>query len=333
MSNSPTGVLPDTLKKLLFLLCDGNFHSGAQLGEALGLTRSAIWKLVKKMSDFGLTIEAITNKGYRIPGGVSLLEKNKVLSFVETHHQRSLEALEIFDSISSTNDYLLQIRPPINTACFAETQTAGRGRRGRSWISPFAKNIYLSLLWTFPSDPSVLTGLSLAIAVSLVETLRTFGIVKNLGIKWPNDILSDHQKLAGILVEIAGEAQSNCHAVIGIGVNVDMGSHPKADHIGQTWTDLRTLYEAPIDRNQIAGLLLNDLIKNVEVYQTLGFSAFIERWQQLDLTENKPVSIITPTHTITGIGRGIHKNGQFMIENESGVIQYFSSGEVSLRLV
>ncbi len=333
--------MTQTLKTLIQILSDGEFHSGERLGKQLSLTRSAIWKLIKQLAGWDLEIESVTNKGYCIPGGLTLLETAKISSFIKKSQKSQLEQIEIFDSLPSTNDYLLNVKstnaspeaPKKNRACFAEKQTQGKSRRGRAWVSPFAKNIYLSLLWHFEKDPSELSGLSLAIAIATVETLHAFGIAQDLGIKWPNDVLWENHKLAGILIELSGEANGVCSAVIGVGLNVNMPNSALYDrNISQPWTDLQRLTDQKIDRNKLAGMLLNNLIATAALFQKQGLTAFLPQWQKLDLTLNKPVTIITNTTELEGIGRGINEHGHFLLEIKPGQIKHFASGEVSLRL-
>ena len=333
--------MTQTLKTLIQILSDGEFHSGERLGKQLSLTRSAIWKLIKQLAGWDLEIESVTNKGYCIPGGLTLLETAKISSFIKGSQKSQLEQIEIFDSLPSTNDYLLNVKPTNvspkaskqNRACFAEKQTQGKSRRGRAWVSPFAKNIYLSLLWHFEKDPSELSGLSLAIAIATVETLHAFGIAQDLGIKWPNDVLWENHKLAGILIELSGEANGVCSAVIGVGLNVNMPNSALYDrNISQPWTDLQRLTDQKIDRNKLAGMLLNNLIATAALFQKQGLTAFLPQWQKLDLTLNKPVTIITNTTELEGIGRGINEHGHFLLEIKPGQIKHFASGEVSLRL-
>lgn len=330
-----------TLKTLIQILSDGEFHSGERLGKQLSLTRSAIWKLIKQLACWDLEIESVTNKGYCIPGGLTLLETAKISSFIKKSQKSQLEQIEIFDSLPSTNDYLLNVKstnaspeaPKKNRACFAEKQTQGKSRRGRTWVSPFAKNIYLSLLWHFEKDPSELSGLSLAIAIATVKTLHAFGIAKDFGIKWPNDVLWENHKLIGILIELSGEANDVCNAVIGVGLNVNMPNSALYDrNISQPWTDLQRLSNQKIDRNKLAGILLNNLIATASLFQKQGLAAFLPQWQKLDLTFNKPVTIITNTTELQGIGRGINEHGHFLLEIKPGQIKHFPSGEVSLRL-
>lgn len=323
-----------TLKKLITLLRDGEFHSGEQLGKSLGLTRSGIWKLIQQFPAWDIFVESITNKGYRIPQGLTLLEKEKILPFLTHHPLPQKIDIQIFDTLPSTNDYLLNIAKEKTdkcVICLAEKQTSGKGRRGRTWTSPFAKNIYLSILWHFPKDACELSGLSLAISLAVVETLKIYGIKHPVGLKWPNDVLWNNQKLAGILVELSGETHSICSSVIGVGLNVNM-SNTKGEPIPAEWADVQMLSDNPVNRNELTGVLLNELIKTLTVFQNQGFSAFIEKWKSFDLVAGKQVSVLTPTAVFQGIGRGIDERGLFLLEDETGALKSFSSGEVSVRL-
>lgn len=340
------------IEKLINHLSDGEFHSGEQLGKTFGLTRSGIWKIVKQFKTWGIEIDSITNKGYRIPGGLELLDPEKIRALIEPAQQVKLNNLEIFNTITSTNDYLLNHsseKKEETIACFAERQTQGKGRRGRAWISPFAKNIYLSLLWHFPSDPSTLSGLSLAVALAVVSALKEYGVTKHIRVKWPNDVLWKNQKLAGILIELSCEAHNTCRTVIGIGINLDMSSF-SGDEISQPWIDIKTILQdiqqeqaisskmstdnvckaTSINRNTFAGTLLNELIKTVILFQNEGLTPLIPLWQTLDITFGKIITIQTPTTVITGISRGIDAHGHFLLENSNGEIKSYSSGEISI---
>lgn len=324
----------DKIKYLIQQLSDGAYHSGEELGNQLGLTRAAIWKLIKSLDDWGIDIESSTKKGYRIAEGLELLDKRKLLKYLEPNSRAILQKLDIFDCLSSTNDYVLQTLKEKQTetyACFAERQTAGKGRRGRLWHSPFGTNIYLSLLWQFNKDMSQLAGLSLVIAIAVINALQQYGIKEGLGLKWPNDILWQHKKLCGILIETRGEVSEGLNTVIGVGVNVRMPNSIK-DQIDQPWADIRQIMSGEIKRNQLAGLILNNLLLVIAQFEQKGFAPFIQQWQQFDLTQGKKVSLHTVTEQFTGISRGINQTGCILLEDASGKIQNFSIGEVSLRL-
>jgi BirA family biotin operon repressor/biotin-[acetyl-CoA-carboxylase] ligase len=324
----------DKIKYLIEELADGNYHSGEGIGNDLGLTRAAVWKLIKTLGDWGIDIESSTKKGYRIPKGLELLDKKKILKYLEVNSRSILQKLEIFDSLPSTNDYLLQAikeKPTVVHACFAERQTAGKGRRGRIWHSPFGTNIYLSLLWQFEKDLSQLAGLSLVIAVSIINALQQYGIKDDLGLKWPNDILWKNKKLCGILVETRGEVSEALNTVIGVGLNVSMPGSIK-EKIDQPWADIKQIISGDIKRNQLAGLILNNLLLVIAQFELQGIAPFIAQWRQFDLTQNKKISLHTASEKFTGIARGINETGSILLEDAAGKIQQFSIGEVSLRL-
>lgn len=324
----------DKIKYLLQELADGEYHSGEEIGNDLGLTRASIWKLIKILNEWGVDIESSTKKGYRIPEGLELFDKKKILKYLEPNNRSILQMLDIFDSLPSTNDYLLQTikeKPPTVHACFAERQTAGKGRRGRSWYSPFGTNIYLSLLWQFEKDLSQLAGLSLVIAIGVINALQQYGIKDHLGLKWPNDILWQNKKLCGILVETRGEVSEALNTVIGIGLNVSMPTSMK-EKIDQPWVDIKQITSGNIQRNQLAGLVLNNLLLVIAQFEQHGIKPFISQWRQFDLTRDKKISLHTPSEKFTGIARGINESGCILLEDSSGKIQHFSIGEVSLRL-
>lgn len=165
----------------------------------------------------------------------------------------------------------------------------------------------------------------------MVDALKQYGIKQDLGLKWPNDLLCNHQKIAGILIELSGETHNPCSAVIGIGLNIDM-SETNHDTITQPWTDVQSLTQKKVNRNELVGILLNELIKTFTHFQNHGFSVFIEKWNTLDLLKGKRVSVLTPTTHLHGIAHGINELGHFLVEDEHGSITGFSNGEVSVRL-
>ncbi len=324
----------DKIKYLLQELADGQYHSGEEIGNDLGLTRAAIWKLIKTLNEWGVDIESDTKKRYRIPEGLELLDKKKILKYLEPNSKSILQRLDIFDSLTSTNDFLLQTikeKPSVVHACFAERQTAGKGRRGRSWYSPFGTNIYLSLLWQFEKDLSQLAGLSLVIAIGVIKALQQYGIKDDLGLKWPNDILWQNKKLCGILVETRGEVSEAVNTVIGIGLNVNMPNSIN-EKIDQPWVDIKQITSGEIQRNQLAGLILNNLLLVIAQFEQHGIKPFISQWRQFDLTRDKKISLHTASEKFSGIARGINESGCILLEDSAGKIQQFSIGEVSLRL-
>jgi len=324
------------LKKLIRYLGDGKFHSGAYLGKVLSMTRGGVWRLTKKFADLGIDIESVSGKGYRISGGLSLLSLSKIKKNIVKSHIKQIKKIEIFDQIDSTNAYLMRSAVSSKTKrndiciCLAEQQISGKGRLGRQWVSPFGANIYLSMLWSFVKGASDLAGLSLVVATAVVDALNIFGI-KGVGLKWPNDILWQNRKLAGVLVEITSEAYGGSNAVIGVGLNINM-PETAGKLIGQPWVDLRNITGQLVDRSYLTGLLIGQLMEKLHLFQQQGMLAFMQKWQQFDVYFNKPVYAIVSGGKISGIAKGIDKHGYLRLEDKFGKIHVFPAGEISLRV-
>lgn len=321
---------------LLLALADGQFHSGTALGLKAGRSRATVWKAIQTLQQNGLVIYSVRGKGYRLAEPIELLNRSLILaelhSIVEGNAAANdLQQLDIFYDIESTNAYLLNIakRDDYSAhACLAEQQNAGRGRRGKRWVSPFGGNIYLSLLWRFNAGTSQLGGLSLAIAVAVIRALRAIG-VDSAGVKWPNDILVKGQKLAGILLELSGEAAGPCAVVIGIGLNV-RAAGPEMATIDQAWTDLETELGKKVSRNNFAAQLLYQMISALQEFESKGLRPFMKEWAACDEFADCEVVLSLPQGKVCGIARGIDENGALLLVTEGGVQRYYS-GEVSMR--
>lgn len=317
---------------LLEALSDGKFHSGEALGAGLGVTRAAVWKQLRTLTRLGLTIHAVRGRGYQLAQPIDLLTCDDINSHLSDSARVLIPHIDILSEVDSTNTYLKQcaIRgAPSGTACLAELQSAGRGRQGRSWVSPFGCNLYLSLLWRFSAGPAVLAGLSLAVGVALARAIRTF-VPQDVGLKWPNDLVWQGQKLAGILVEIAGESAGPSYAIIGVGINVRM---PKlaSDSINQPWTDLYRISTKMPLRNALAAAVLEQLAIVLREFEQQGLSVFLDAWRKLDSMAGRSVQLHMHDAVIAGEAKGIDDSGALIIQvgNE---LRRFASGEVSLRM-
>ncbi|MEO6696479.1 MAG: bifunctional biotin--[acetyl-CoA-carboxylase] ligase/biotin operon repressor BirA [Gammaproteobacteria bacterium] len=319
----------DTDAGLLGLLCDGNFHSGTALGRSLKISRSAVWKRVRSLEKSGIEVYAVPGKGYRLAEPIELLDSAAILAPMNDKARRLLGGLDILTEIDSTNLYLLRKanEGALNSySCLAEQQHAGRGRRGRVWVSPFGANIYLSLLWRFAEQTPALSGLSLAIGIAVAKSLESLGIT-GIGVKWPNDLLWQGRKLAGVLLDMAGEAAGPCLVVAGIGVNVAM---PAAAAISQPWVDLRTIVGHNIARNALAGTILQQLLLTFQQFQRDGLAPFLAEWNRLDLLKDKDVTVQLADRVISGRAQGVNPQGALLVAH-GGVTRAYHSGEVSVR--
>jgi len=317
---------------LLRMLADGEYHSGQDLALALGVSRTAVWKQLNRLGELGLQIDSVRGRGYRVPGGVDLLCAEAVRAGLRPPAAALLSRLEILDDADSTNAHamrLLEQGVGAGLVCTAERQTAGRGRRGREWVSPYARNLYLSLVWEFNQGAAALEGMSLAVGVAVARALAACDLPA-VRLKWPNDILFDGAKLGGILLEMAGDAAGACQVVVGVGLNVAMPA-TAAEAIDQAWTDIATITGGQHPgRNTLLAALLNELLPLVAGFEAQGFRPWREAWQALDAYADAPVVLHTGSQRIAGTARGVDERGALQLETVTG-IQAVYGGEISLR--
>lgn len=309
--------------KLVAILADGEFHSGEQLGERLGMSRAAINKHIQTLKEWGIDVFTVTGKGYSLSGPIQLLNEETILS------QLDQGGLAVIPVIDSTNQYLLDRMATLQSgdACVAEYQQAGRGRRGRQWFSPFGSNLYLSMYWRLEQGPLAAMGLSLVIGIVTAEVLQALG-ASEVRVKWPNDLYLNDRKLAGILVELTGKAGDAANIVIGTGINLAMRS-PDASVVNQAWINLEEA-GVTIDRNKLAASLVNNMRGSLQLFEREGLAPFIERWSKLDNFLNRPVKLLIGDREIPGIARGIDQQGGLILEQD-GVRKSWVGGEISLR--
>lgn len=319
------------LESLLSILADGEFHSGESLGQQLGVSRAAVWKQLKKLDALGIDCHSVKGRGYRIPGGINLLQVESLCQGLSPVALQGLSQIELALSIPSTNRLAMQQAQQQNChgrLFLAEQQTAGRGRRGRDWASPFGRNLYFSLCWSFSGGAAALEGLSLVVGLALQQGMQAQGI-EGVELKWPNDLLFNGRKLAGVLLEMSGDASGLCQVVVGVGVNVAM-PQAAAQAIDQPWTDLTTIAERQLDRNAVLAGLLNTLIPAMQQFEQHGFAPFCRQWQQHNAHRDQQVRLATESFSVQGRCMGVNESGALLLQTEDGV-QAFHGGELSLR--
>ena len=319
------------IEPVLSILADGKFHSGQALGKALGVSRSAIWKQIKVIEESGLEVYSVKGRGYRIPGGLDLLDRALIEESLEPAVRSQLKHIALNLIIPSTNAMAMDAvyQNGHGSLYLAEQQTAGRGRRGRNWASPFASNLYFSLTWQFNNGAAALEGLSLAVGIALIRGLKQLG-VDGVQVKWPNDLLWRGKKLAGVLLEMSGDAAGECFVVIGVGLNVRM-PETAAEGIDQPWTDLQQALGVAPSRNALLAALMNQLVPVLEQFSSEGFTPFKEEWQGANAHRNQQVSLHIGNRREQGVCRGVDRAGALLLEAE-GELQAFHGGEVSVRL-
>ena len=322
-----------SVQALLKVMADGQYHSGEALGELLGVSRTAVWKHLQKFEGLGLPLESIKGKGYRIPAGIELIDEDYILSALNAAANSFLTELDVQHSVDSTNTMAMQ-RLLAGSAhgyvCCAEHQAQGRGRRGRTWVSPFGQSLYLSAVVEFSEGAAALEGLSLAVGVALVRAMRDVAVA-DVGLKWPNDVLRDDKKVAGILLEMTGDPAGHCQVVVGVGVNVALTAD-LSDVVDQPWTDLVSA-NPNLSRNEFAAVLLNHLLPLLQSFHQVGFSAYRDEWESMSLHTGRLVGLHTAGETVVeGELLGVTQSGALRLR-VNGSEQQFSGGEVSLRPV
>jgi BirA family biotin operon repressor/biotin-[acetyl-CoA-carboxylase] ligase len=333
--DSPSG--KSLVARVFAELTDGQFHSGEQLAEVLGVSRSAVWKAVESLRELGATLHAVRNRGYRLAKSGEPLEAGRITERLSAGVRTRVRGLEVAWSIDSTNTVLLSRPNPANGTSeilLAEYQTAGRGRRGRAWIAPPGGSICMSLSWTFRDVPADLGALGLVIGVCELRALRELGVA-DAKLKWPNDLLVNDRKLGGILIELRAETDGPACVVIGIGINVALGAPllAKIAETGLAAIDLATVGLTQVARNAVAGAVLDHCIRGLLDFEREGLRPFVENWRDVDALRGRMVDVRGATGSvIRGLARGVDLHGALLVETAEEGLRKFVSGEVTVRV-
>ncbi|WP_285163862.1 bifunctional biotin--[acetyl-CoA-carboxylase] ligase/biotin operon repressor BirA [Shewanella goraebulensis] len=312
----------DKKTQIIELLDHKEYISGEVIAQKVGLSRTAVNNHIAQLADYGVDVFSVKGKGYKLPKQLPLFDKTKLIDNIENR-------CFYFNEIGSTNAFMLQHTDELKNGdiCIAEFQSAGRGRRGRQWISPYGQHVYASMFWRLSQGMNAAMGLSLVVACSIVSALKEFN-VDGLGVKWPNDIYRDNKKLAGILIELSGHSIDECNLVIGFGINMSM-SDLHAQLIEQPWSDLTSLNSMP-DKTAMLIAIHKQLKVDLTRFELEGLEPFIPHWQEYDLFYNKEISLLMAPQSVSGVCKGIDKQGAVLVETD-GVISPYIGGEISLR--
>lgn len=315
---------------VLRLLSDGRFRSGEEIAQTLGVSRASVWNALQAAEEHGLEIYKVRGRGYCLQQPIEWLDREQILAALGDKAGRF--QIEISDTVDSTNQQLAQrIFADTTQASVlaAEVQTHGRGRRGRIWHAALGGGLAFSLRWRFDHGPGALSGLSLAIGVAMIRALRRTGI-QDTELKWPNDVLHNYRKLAGILIEVQGDMLGPSTAVIGIGLNLQLADVTK-DLIDQAVVDVRTVTGSLPQRNLLFAQLLGELLDVLEVFERQGFAALRDEWTAYHAYQGKTVQMLMPDGSKReGEVLGVTDDGSLLVFGD-GTTQRFASGEISLR--
>lgn len=254
------------------------------------------------------------------------LNQAQILTELTPELQAALQQIYIFPSLDSTNTWLLEQPNTCFSVCLAEEQTAGRGRRGRTWQSPNSGNIYFSFRWCFQAVPANYGCLGLVVGVAVAEALAAYGLQGQM-LKWPNDIYYQGQKLGGILLQTAQPLQQ---VVIGIGLNTGM-QRASITNIDQAWCDLSEILQESIDRNRLIAAILKALIPALQAFPHFNMFEFQQQWQRWDWLADQAVRIDTGKEVLQGKACGLDEQGQLQVALADGSRRAFSSADVSVR--
>jgi BirA family biotin operon repressor/biotin-[acetyl-CoA-carboxylase] ligase len=314
---------------VLRLLEDGEFHSGEALGRSLGVTRGTVSNALAQVEDLGLDVYKVHGRGYRLLTPVQWLTRERILGHLGGQARRF--ELEIVDETGSTNTDMLERAmhgARSGSVLVAESQTQGRGRRGRDWHSSPGGALTFSILWRFDQGAGFLSGLSLAVGIALTRVLRKHGAT-DVMLKWPNDLLWRYLKLAGILIELAGDVMGPTVAVIGIGINLRLPESVKA-RVDQPIVDLAKM-GVKAERNLMFAKLLLELGNVLQKFHAEGFLPFREEWDQLHAYRDKMVRVRMPDRSeIEGRVQSVGEDGALLLHTRTGVRKFYG-GELSLR--
>lgn len=319
---------------ILRILSDNEFHSGPDIARALGVSRASISNALRGVDEAGLTVHRVRGRGYRLLDPMQWLQRDIILKHLGTEAARF--NLEVLDTVDSTNSLLLRRSASgmysgttAIPVIVAELQTGGRGRRGRQWHSGLGDSLVFSLLWRFQHGAGFLSGLSLAVGVAIIRALEFCG-VEGVALKWPNDVMYNFCKLAGILIELQGDMLGPTVAVIGVGMNLKLSNSVQA-RIDQGAMDVYRICGTTPDRNALLAALLTDIVRVLQEFEHNGFPVFKKEWIGRHVCEGKAVALQLPDGASEqGTVQGVGDDGSLLLRTRSGMRRY-NGGEISLR--
>ena len=312
-------------------LADGRFHSGEAMARSFQRSRATLSEALKRAPEMGIELFSVPGKGYRVAEPIDFLDAAAISSELARHDKRL--CLDVVDEIESTSTRVLQLAAAgasSGTCIAAEWQSTGRGRRGRAWISRLGGSLTFSMLWRFERGAGHLGGLSLAVGEAVARALSECGVPR-VQVKWPNDVVVDLRKLAGILVETSGEIQGPSVAVIGVGVNHRL-SERVLDRIDQPVTDVWQCAGSPPSRSDLLARMLVTLASSLDAFDRSGFSASRDAWRALHAYQGRRVRV-TPGRDAPFDAEvvDVAPDGALVVSTADGRTIPLASAEMTLR--
>ncbi len=308
----------------------GRFLSGEELAEKLGVSRTTIWNHIHLLKKLGYEFAAQTHLGYKLLAVPDKMLPQELRLRLKTRFLG--KAIHYYQEVGSTNNIALQLAAegaPEGTVVLAEYQTGGRGRFGRKWFSPAGKNLILSLILRPPFAPGRASQLGITAAVSAAVCLRDLFALPAL-IKWPNDICVHGKKAGGILTELVAELDQVHHAVVGVGLNLNLEKHEIPLSLRHNCTSAAIETGKKCDRVEVAARFLKDLEDRYRCLLREGFSPIIDEWTDLSLTLGRRLEARSEGRTLTGFPTGLDEDGSLLLRLDSGITARISAGDIRI---
>ncbi|WP_273431544.1 biotin--[acetyl-CoA-carboxylase] ligase [Chitinibacter tainanensis] len=305
-----------------------HFTSGTAIAERLGISRASVSTALAQAEDYGIALTRRTGAGYQLATPIEWLDLHTLNGYLPADTELSIT---LADTLDSTNRQLLK-NPQHGHVLACEWQTGGRGRLGRRWLGALGGSLMFSMAWQFAGGPAQLAGLSLAVGAMVAETLAAAG-VRDIGLKWPNDLLlpatTGSAKVGGILIEMQGDALGPAQVVIGIGLNLQFPAHWQAE-LGQSAASLQAAGLA-LGRNALLAALLSRLECGLRDFAHSGFAPLLPVWESYSAWQGEQVQVLAPTGaTQSGVLLGLAADGSLRLGTAAGE-QLIHTGDVSLR--
>ena len=314
---------------VLELLSHEEYRSGESLAAKLGVSRVAIWRQIERLKKIGVDINSASGQGYKIQTQFEMLNPAKIYEDLADEIDLDKSSIRVTKVVDSTNAVLMRLPPSREQqVLFSEFQTAGKGRREDEWISPPGGGVWFSLSRCFDNPPSSFSALGLVVGISVISGLEKLGI-RGLQLKWPNDVVFEGAKLAGILIELRSEVSGPCFAVIGIGVNTSLGLAARS-RIDKKVIDIDQLTEKHLSRNLVASVLLSSLDESLHAFERSGFKSFRKRWEKFDFLFGKKLKILCGSSVETGLAEGVDDIGALLLRRAGEVKQILSGHIIEL---
>lgn len=302
--------------------------SGQKISDDLSISRTAVWKLVARLKEMGYEIGSARGRGYSLNGGVEPFSGVELLCGLDTEFVA--QRIAFYDELVSTNITAMELAgagAPQGTVVIADLQTGGKGRLGRNWLSPSGVNLYTSIILRPRISPLLAPSLTLVFAVAVAEAVENF-TSKAPSVKWPNDILIDSRKVAGILMEMNADNDYVNHIICGIGVNINLA--PVGSEPGLDAASLNGKSGEALSRTLFARVLYSSVEKWYKVFLKGGFASVAGAWRGYFNAEGKAVSIKAHGRSVEGICMGIDDFGALLVRQNSGEVSTITSGDMAL---